>query len=382
MPGSMYPSAGAQGPMQRPRGMSALAQLLGRPLSSFDTGESQDDGYQSDDQEVPDPMSAAAILKRGLFNQHVKDSMAPAVPPDMLSPGASPDTSNDFPLAANPSGLGNRNQALTEILGKHYGVPGIADGSISQRDIEAADASVRGHDVMDKSAVATAPVNARGAWDLQHARITGDYGLENRRLAEQGAEHVASINHANDMEKERLHGQMALEAAQAKAAQSIGPDGQPINSKPFGATENRGLEALVNGSKLIEELEKTLDPNKNQVGDWMEKQAKYKLYQMGISPNPVSQEKINLSGLLKILGAAPYVAGSRHFAFMQQAQEHLTNPAATDAFLYRQLQELKKIWPELQQGIIQVHDNPRKPISFSTPAVAADPYSDPNYQPR
>lgn len=178
-----------------------------------------------------------------------------------------------------------------------------------------------------------------------------------------------------------INAQGRIDAASAKNTQTIGPDGQPINTKPFGATENRGLEALTNGAHLVDLLEPTLHPEKNQLMDWLEKQGQYALYKAGISASPVSQERMNLAGLLRVMGAAPYVAGSRHFAFMQQAQEHLTNPAATDAFLATQVKELKRIWPELAQGIIQVHDNPRKPITFAS-QTAGDPYADPNYQPK
>jgi hypothetical protein len=373
MPGSAYPGYGAQGPMPRGSSLDALATMLRVPVSSFDTGESQDDSYQEPES---DPVSAASILRRGLFQQHVNDSMAPQVSPDP----------NAFPLAANPSGLGNRNQALSQGIADKYGVggqldphsganvarigPNLANGSVSQQDLEALDTYMRGHDVADKSAIAAAPINARGPWDLQHARITGDYGLENRRLAEQGAENVAQINHANDMDKERLHGQMAIEAARLKQPE-MGPDGMPVNTKPLGATEQRAIDSLHEGASLVGRLESVLDPSKSQPMDWLTTMGKYAAYKSGFGLDDKDQVRMQLAGLLKVLGAAPYVMGSRHYQYMQQAQEHLTSPSATDRSIWEQLQELKKIWPELQHDIITAHRTPGAPLDFGMPAGAS-----------
>lgn len=344
MPIVRTPGVGLSGPTQTEDPLSALSSFLGVQPSS---GGGPDDSAYTANQTSPE--GAASVLR------------------------------NDLPSTSIPSvSTPLRNQALSAAIARKYGIPGAADGSASQSDLEALDSFMRGNDVADKVAESTAPIEAQGRNQANVANINGRYALEGDRIKGDYGLQGERIKGDYGLQDAQTKAQAAIEAATAKAAA-----GGAANQK-FGATENRALEALQGGMTIANQLDSMLDPNKNQLMDKLEKVAQYKLYQNGISSSPVSQERMQLAGLLKVLGAAPYVAGSRHFQFMQQAQEHLTDPTATDAFLHQQIVELKRIWPELQQGILTVHDNPHAPLPVDTskPQQPADPYADPNYIPK
>ena len=165
--------------------------------------------------------------------------------------------------------------------------------------------------------------------------------------------------------------------------------GMPPNMKPLDANSQRAITALREGAPLIGELEQILGAPGAQKGNAFSNHMAYRLYQFGASPDTIqmipgvssnAQKRIQVAGLLKVLGAAPYAVGSRSFQFLKQAQEHLTNPAASDEFISSQLQELKKLWPRMQQEIIRAHTSPGAALNFTPPGGGADEgISDPNW---
>jgi len=149
--------------------------------------------------------------------------------------------------------------------------------------------------------------------------------------------------------------------------------GLPPNLKPLSQKESGSLDALHTAAPLIGELEQTLGQG-DQGGNAFSNRLAYYGYKAGMAPDtiqsipgvsPHTNKRIQLAGLLRIMGAAPYMAGSRSFQLLKQAEEHLTDPGAADAQVSARLQELKALWPRLQQELIQAHISPGAPINFA-----------------
>ena len=84
-----------------------------------------------------------------------------------------------------------RNQGLSMALGKKYGAD--ADGSISQTDLEAMDSFIRGNDVADKSEIATAPITAKGGFDLAQEGMRNRSALDVERQRGENAARTTTI---------------------------------------------------------------------------------------------------------------------------------------------------------------------------------------------
>lgn len=148
----------------------------------------------------------------------------------------------------------------------------------------------------------------------------------------------------------------------------------PPNLKPLGAADQAAVKALGVASPMLGELKSMLDPTKDQIPNAITARGKWALYQMGVSPDllmnhddPKEQARYQLASMVKIIAGSPYLNGSRNFNFIKQIQQHLTNPVATDKFLYNQINELEQRWPEIQHEIIQRHINPSAPLNFNDP---------------
>lgn len=164
-----------------------------------------------------------------------------------------------------------------------------------------------------------------------------------------------------------------------------GPGGYtlPPNFKPLSDTDAKSINAMRGLSHMVGDLKATLNPTDNSVTNKGGQSLRLALYNWGVSPNIAavggderSQARIQLADLIKVMGASPFMAGSRNYQYMKDIYRHLTNPAATDAFLYNQLNELEKRWPQIQRAIIQTHINPAAPLDFS-PTDSADPWATP-----
>ena len=79
-------------------------------------------------------------------------------------------------------------------------------------------------------------------------------------------------------------------------------------------------------------------------------------YAAGLPVAPADSERIQLASLLQILGTVPYLRGIRNMQFVNQIQQHLADPTATDASLIERLQTLKRILPGMEQAIYDVHN--------------------------
>jgi hypothetical protein len=158
----------------------------------------------------------------------------------------------------------------------------------------------------------------------------------------------------------------------------------PPNLKPFTAEGERAMNAMRQGSSLLGELEPLLDPNKAEIPNRLGQSAKWALYKMGVTDSPFSstadaterarnQARLQLASMITIIGSAPFIQGSRNYQRIKDIEKHLTNPAASDAFLWSQVQELKHLWPIMQREMIIAHVNPGAALDFG----AAD-MTDPN----
>gem|GEM_PF-4135771 len=150
----------------------------------------------------------------------------------------------------------------------------------------------------------------------------------------------------------------------------------PPNMKPLGAEAEKAVRSMREVAPMIGELERSLDPSKAQIPNALTSRGKWALYKLGITPtNAADQARLQLASLISIAGSAPYLQGSRNYQYLKQVQEHLTNPQASDQFLYNQVQELKKLWPRMQKEIMTAHINPGAPLDFGDNEL---PVTDPN----
>lgn len=280
--------------------------------------------------------------------------------------------SGQYP-SATPTNLGNRNNFAAAAIRKKYGF-GPDVGDISQADLEAYDRSAREASVNDIVASTVPQVATKAAGDMavERARaqnaldvenMKGQYGLKGETIKGQTARDVAETA-----------AQGRIDAAGAKGGAFVmGPNGLPINTKPLGQLEQRAITSFAEAMPVLNELQSKLNPNENQFSSWMKNAATGAAYNMGFASDPAEQAKYQLSGLLSIIGSSPYVVGSRSFQMIKLAMAHLTSPLSSDAYKSQQIDEIKKLWPQMQQEILAAHMNPGDPSLTQT-----QPQEDPN----
>lgn len=163
----------------------------------------------------------------------------------------------------------------------------------------------------------------------------------------------------------------------------------PPNMKPLGQLEQRALTSFHEAQPILDDLERSLGPDAanegaiGQFGSWMKNTGSNALYKAGLATDPAQQAKTQLSGLLGIIGSSPYVVGSRSFQMIKLAMQHLTSPNVSDKFMKQQIDEIRSLWPRMQDEIIQAHTTPGAALNQGAGAIAGgDPYSDENYQPK
>lgn len=94
----------------------------------------------------------------------------------------------------------------------------------------------------------------------------------------------------------------------------------------------------------------------SQVGQKVERIGQGAAYKMGLAqPSDVSN-RIQLESLMQVLGSVPYLRGTRNYQFIQQIQQHLADPTATDAANLERLKQLQRILPEMEQAIYDVEN--------------------------
>lgn len=151
--------------------------------------------------------------------------------------------------------------------------------------------------------------------------------------------------------------------------------------KPLGQLEQRAITSFKEAQPILDALDTQLgQPSNDPLSQLLSKASnsgQQFLYNHGLGTP--DQSKLQLAGLLRVLGSSPYVVGSRHYQMIQQAMAHLTEGTASDAFNKTQLNEIRRLWPMMQDEIMLAHTNPGAPLNQG---VAPDAYSDPNYRPR
>jgi len=161
----------------------------------------------------------------------------------------------------------------------------------------------------------------------------------------------------------------------------------PPNFKPLTADESRSNQAMGQVAPLVGQLETMLDPTRSEIPNKLGNTAKWAAYKMGLTDTPFlsssdpdenarNQARLQLASMITVIGSAPFIQGSRNYQRIKDIEKHLTDPTASDAFLYNQIQELKKIWPVLQRELIQRHINPGAPLNFDALTGGAAPGGD------
>jgi len=157
----------------------------------------------------------------------------------------------------------------------------------------------------------------------------------------------------------------------------------PANLKPPNAQTERTLADMRMVVPLVEDLQKLLDPTKDSVMNAVANRAEWGLYKLGVLQDPKVQARDQLASLISVAGATPYMRGTRAFQYLKEVQKHLTDPKATDAFIYRNIEELKQQWPRMYDEILKAHYNPTAPLTFGSdttppPAAPVNDRRDPN----
>ena len=136
----------------------------------------------------------------------------------------------------------------------------------------------------------------------------------------------------------------------------------PVKSAPN--TQEEGLlRSIDNTWAVVRDLKATLDPTNNQISDSLTNRALFQLDKAGIDPtlfgaDPKTRSRFQLASLVNVLGTTPYANQTRNYKFIEDIRQHLTDPKATDAFLYGQIQELERRLPEFRDTIERVHKYP------------------------
>lgn len=157
------------------------------------------------------------------------------------------------------------------------------------------------------------------------------------------------------------------------------PSLSEIPDKPLGALEQRSITSFKEAQPILDDLERTLHPDQNQLLSLLKNSGAGVAYKSGLSIDPAMQSKTQLAGLLQVLGSSPYVVGSRSYQMIKLAMQHLTNPNQSDKFMQQQINEIRSLWPRMQDEILAAHDTPGSPLNQGAPN---DPYANPDYQPR
>lgn len=135
--------------------------------------------------------------------------------------------------------------------------------------------------------------------------------------------------------------------------------------KPPAAALQRESEAYAKARLLIPKLRESLmtqviDPNDPtgqqanplRMGVHMAANAgKNAAYNAGYPLSDAASKAQQLSGLLTIVGATPYMQGSRSMQMFTKAAQHLTDPSLTPEARIQRLNELEEIFPEFEKAM-------------------------------
>lgn len=139
--------------------------------------------------------------------------------------------------------------------------------------------------------------------------------------------------------------------------------------KPMGQLEQRAITSFHEAQPILDKLDAELgSPNTDPLSQLLSKgknMATQAAYTSGLSTG--SQTKQQLEGLLQVLGSSSYVVGSRSYQLIKQAMAHLTNANGSDAFNKQQINEIRALWPAMQQEVISAHETPGAPLNQGAP---------------
>lgn len=135
--------------------------------------------------------------------------------------------------------------------------------------------------------------------------------------------------------------------------------------KPPAAALQRESEAYAKARILIPQLRDSLmsqvidpsDPTGQQANPlrmaahMAVNSGKNAAYNMGYPLSDVASKAQQLSGLLTIVGATPYMQGSRSMQMFSKAAQHLTDPSLTPEARIQRLNELEQIFPEFEKAM-------------------------------
>ncbi len=338
--------------------------------------------------------------------------------------------------------VGRRNNAVTGALSRKYGLRD--DGSISQKDLEGLDAFFRGADVNDKIATSVAPIEAQGenAMALEGARgknaldvenLRGQYGLQSEAMKDASARSVASIkadpfgaggtgegNSQIDFWANQAMGDTSLlqklpaaeKAAVVARMAQLGGSPQTLTNQTRQMSEaaNDLLPVIPQLGDMASQFQKQgiFQPGVGVLRSWLAKQglgnvaglmataettpatyvdpqsgdsytyASHKLVPVAGAPPNIAQAIGRFNSMLGLFqsGLARAHAGARgagNSEIAKRFEEMLPATGDLDTFLG----SLQGTEPLLRA--YAAHTNP----AYRQPAGAsADPYADPNYQPK
>lgn len=140
---------------------------------------------------------------------------------------------------------------------------------------------------------------------------------------------------------------------------------QKAKFRPPAATIQREIDAYKKARLLIPDLRQALmtqvmdqnDPtgqNANPVamlGHLAKQRARSFAYGQGYPIDDTSSKAQQLAGLLKVVGATPYMNGSRSMQMFSQVADHLTDRHMTPEAQLQRLNELEQIFPEFEQAV-------------------------------
>lgn len=164
---------------------------------------------------------------------------------------------------------------------------------------------------------------------------------------------------------------------------------QPPNMKPLGAEGERAMVSMRENAPLLGKLQSLLNPNRSEVPNVVANNAKWAAYKVGLSDTPFlssedpvenakQQARLQLASMITIIGSTPFLQGSRNYQRIKDIEKHLTNPTASDKFLWNQVNSLRELLPVMQHEIMQAHRDPSAPLNFNALTSGELPVTDPN----
>lgn len=322
----------------------------------------------------PDPLSALLLGKRS--TSPLSSNFAPQAEDYSYDDGNSVPTQGELssPFEQEQAARANRADAEDRARLKSFNDERASALAENDPTIKAA----RDASYAEKYGLAVGPAKATAAGNLavEHAK---EGAATQERRGQQDFMQQLMGNSSSSAGEGGINqpGGMRM-SINAKGEPSFTP---PTPAKPLGQLEQRAITSFKEAQPILDDLERTLAPASNQLMSLLKNAGGSALYSSRLVGDPTEGKKMQLSGLLTVLGSSPYVVGSRSYQMIKKAMEHLTAPGpfgpGSDKFLKGQIDEIRSLWPRMQQEVLAAHDNPSAPLNQG--ALANDPYADENW---